>query len=192
MTLTVDLTADDAVDLTRGRSLLLHGLEIAEGDHPVDERPGWPSRRAPGGRAVAPWLAVGRLPPREAACACPRDRWASSDEEWNGERRSLRVYPRAGARARAPCGRRDAGSSRATRSRARRARGSSTPTRPFAPGDRLRSINWRARARRRSLVSQRVPSGAEHGRILFLEAFAQACSGRAEHVDEAVRPRRPF
>ena len=36
--------------------------------------------------------------------------------------------------------------------------------REFAPGDRVRSINWRASARRDGLVRQRAPAGAERRR----------------------------
>jgi uncharacterized protein (DUF58 family) len=59
--------------------------------------------------------------------------------------------------------------------------------RPLAPGDRVRSINWRATARRRTpYVNIRHP---EHSAdvVLFLDTFAEARLGDEGTLDAAVR-----
>jgi uncharacterized protein (DUF58 family) len=59
--------------------------------------------------------------------------------------------------------------------------------RAFAPGDRVRSINWRASARRNELVvSERHPE-RNADVILFLDTFADARSGTRSTLDLAVR-----
>jgi uncharacterized protein (DUF58 family) len=60
-------------------------------------------------------------------------------------------------------------------------------TRPFAPGDRLRSINWRASARRNALmVNERHPE-RNTDVILFLDSFAEARRVEESTLDLAVR-----
>ena len=62
--------------------------------------------------------------------------------------------------------------------------------RAFAPGDRVRSINWRASARRSALgdlvVNERHPE-RNSDVILFLDTFAEARTGSASTLDLAVR-----
>jgi len=59
--------------------------------------------------------------------------------------------------------------------------------REFAPGDRVRSINWRASARRNELVvSERHPE-RNADVILFLDTFADARAGGRSTLDLAVR-----
>ena len=61
--------------------------------------------------------------------------------------------------------------------------------RPFAPGDRVRSINWRASARRRDgelVVNERHPE-RNADVILFLDSFAEARAGERSTLDLAVR-----
>ncbi|MEJ7791602.1 MAG: DUF58 domain-containing protein [Gaiellaceae bacterium] len=63
--------------------------------------------------------------------------------------------------------------------------------RPFAPGDRVRSINWRASARRTGtgnelVVNERYPE-RNTDVILFLDTFAEARTGSASTLDLAVR-----
>jgi uncharacterized protein (DUF58 family) len=59
--------------------------------------------------------------------------------------------------------------------------------RPFVPGDRLRQVNWRATARRGSLlVNDRHPE-RNTDVILFLDTFADARSGDRGTLDLAVR-----
>jgi len=59
--------------------------------------------------------------------------------------------------------------------------------RPFTPGDRLRSINWRASARRQELhVNEHYPE-RNADVVIFLDSFAEARQGEAGTLDRAVR-----
>jgi uncharacterized protein (DUF58 family) len=59
--------------------------------------------------------------------------------------------------------------------------------RPFQPGDQLRSINWRASARRQSLVvSERHPE-RNSDVVLFLDTFAEIPARGGGSLDLAVR-----
>ena len=57
----------------------------------------------------------------------------------------------------------------------------------FAPGDRVRSINWRASARRDELVVNERHPERNADVILFLDTFADARSGGRSTLDLAVR-----
>jgi uncharacterized protein (DUF58 family) len=59
--------------------------------------------------------------------------------------------------------------------------------REFAPGDRVRSINWRATARRNALVVNERHPERNADVILFLDTFADARSGGRSTLDLAVR-----
>jgi len=66
-----------------------------------------------------------------------------------------------------------------------------TDLRDFAPGDRVRSINWRASARRSGLGSELVVNERSPERnadvILFLDTFADARAGGRSTLELAVR-----
>ena len=66
-----------------------------------------------------------------------------------------------------------------------------TDLRDFAPGDRVRSINWRASARRSVLGSELVVNERSPERnadvILFLDTFADARAGGRSTLELAVR-----
>ena len=59
--------------------------------------------------------------------------------------------------------------------------------RPFAPGDRVRSINWRASARSDELVVNDRHPERNADVILFLDTFADARTGTRSTLDLAVR-----
>lgn len=59
--------------------------------------------------------------------------------------------------------------------------------RPFATGDRVRSINWRASARRGNLIVNEQHPERNTDVIVFLDAFAEARSGDESTLDVAVR-----
>jgi uncharacterized protein (DUF58 family) len=59
--------------------------------------------------------------------------------------------------------------------------------REFAPGDRVRSINWRASARRDGLVVNERHPERNADVILFLDTFADARAGGRSTLDLAVR-----
>jgi uncharacterized protein (DUF58 family) len=60
-------------------------------------------------------------------------------------------------------------------------------TRLYAPGDRVRSINWRASARRSQLVVNEFHPERNTDVILFLDSFAEARAAGRGTLDDAVR-----
>jgi uncharacterized protein (DUF58 family) len=59
--------------------------------------------------------------------------------------------------------------------------------RPFAPGDRVRQVNWRATARRGALhVTERHPEQSSDV-VLLLDTFSEARTGPGGTLDAAVR-----
>ena len=59
--------------------------------------------------------------------------------------------------------------------------------REFVPGDRVRSINWRASARRQGLVVNERHPERNTDVVLFVDSFADVRSGSRSVLDEAVR-----
>jgi uncharacterized protein (DUF58 family) len=59
--------------------------------------------------------------------------------------------------------------------------------RDFVPGDRVRSINWRASARRQGLVVNERHPERNTDVVLFLDSFADVRSGGLSVLEEAVR-----
>ena len=60
-------------------------------------------------------------------------------------------------------------------------------TRPFAPGDRARSVNWRATARRGSLVVNDRHPDRNADVVLFVDSFAEARGAEEGTLEHAVR-----
>ncbi|HEU0337216.1 MAG TPA: DUF58 domain-containing protein [Gaiellaceae bacterium] len=165
--------------------LLPAGLELVEGENPVALR-----------------LARGEERELPLRLRCARwGRWELGDvrlrardtlglyvwEQRVGRRQSLKVYPRA-ERLRelvAPLETQVyAGNAVA------RVKGDGlefADTRPFAPGDRLRAINWRASARRGELIVNERHPERNTDVILFLDSFAEARRLEESTLDLAVR-----
>ncbi len=59
--------------------------------------------------------------------------------------------------------------------------------RPFAPGDRVRRVNWRLSTRRRELYVNEFQREQNTDIILFLDTFAEARHGNNGTLDEAIR-----
>lgn len=59
--------------------------------------------------------------------------------------------------------------------------------RPFTAGDRVRSVNWRATARRQELYVNEHHPERNADVVLFLDSFAEARLGDAGTLDRAVR-----
>jgi uncharacterized protein (DUF58 family) len=59
--------------------------------------------------------------------------------------------------------------------------------RDFVPGDRVRSINWRASARRQGLVVNERHPERNTDVVLFVDSFADVRSGDRSLLDDAVR-----
>ena len=60
-------------------------------------------------------------------------------------------------------------------------------TRPFVPGDRVRSVNWRATARRDSLVVNERHPDRNADVVIFLDSFAEARASDEGTFEHAVR-----
>ncbi len=60
-------------------------------------------------------------------------------------------------------------------------------TRPFVPGDRVRSINWRATARRGALVVNERHPERNADVVIFLDSFAEARTSDGGTLEQAVR-----
>lgn len=60
-------------------------------------------------------------------------------------------------------------------------------TRAFVPGDRMRSVNWRASARRSTLIVNDFHPERNTDVLLFLDSFAEARAAGRGTLDEAVR-----
>ena len=139
------------------------GLSVADGAHPValrllpDEEREMRLRLRCARWAIvrARRLCLSGAGPRSGSFAC---------EDRIDAAAPLRVYPRPER-----CGgwSPPLATQAAIGSEVRRAKGDGlefADTRPFVTGDRVRSVNWRASARRGRARRQRAPSGAEHGR----------------------------
>ena len=117
------------------------------------------------------------------------DRLGLLVSEWHGRpARTLRVYPRPGAPA--PARAADPTQVFAGNEVARE-KGDGlefADMRAFAPGDRVRSINWRASARRDvELIVNDFHPERNTDVLLFLDSFAEARAGGRRTLDVAVR-----
>jgi uncharacterized protein (DUF58 family) len=183
--LSVELLARTPVDRLELVLVLPHGLRIAEEDHPfaVSLRSG--ESREVGLRLQCKRWGAYRLGDIRLRA---RDRLGLLVSEWRVERPvTLRVYPRPELvrellrplRTQAFSGNEVA-----------REKGDGlefADTRLFAPGDRLRSINWRASARRTQLVVNEFHPERNTDVLLFLDSFAEARHGARSTLDDAVR-----
>lgn len=65
-------------------------------------------------------------------------------------------------------------------------------TRPYVPGDRLRSINWRASARRGELIVNERHPERNTDVIVFLDSFAEVRTLEESSLDRGVRAAATF
>ena len=182
---TVTVRTDQAVDRVEVGLALPDGLELAEGRNPVALR-----------------LANGeeRELPLQLRCV----RWSSVEigEVWLrardhiglvrfegriDRRRPLKIYPTA-ERLRSLVS--PAHTQATTGSEVARLRGEGlefADTRPFVPGDRVRTINWRATARRGALVVNERHPERNADVVVFLDSFAEARTSDEGTLEQAVR-----
>ena len=165
------------------------GLELVSGDNPLALRLGWDDERLlPLTFRCARWgnYVLGDIRVRG------RDRLGL--EVWERQFRQprpLRVYPLPETLRRLVP---PASTQPTTGNQVARVKGEGlefADLRPFAPGDRVRSINWRASARH-SIASGELVVNERHPErnadvILFLDTFAEARTGTASTLDLAVR-----
>lgn len=182
---TLALRAATSVDRLECVLVLPHGISVASGEHPL---------------AVS--LAAGEDRDLEVPVLCERwgaytlgdirlrarDRLGLVTSEWRVERpTTLRVYPRPELVRELVRPLRTQVFSGNEVSREKGDGLEYADTRLYAPGDRLRSINWRASARRSHLVVNEFHPERNADVILFLDSFAEARGGGRGTLDDAVR-----
>jgi uncharacterized protein (DUF58 family) len=169
--------------------VLPRGLELVEGENPLALRLGWEDERTLGLKLrCLRWGNYGLGDIRVRG----RDRLGFQVwEQQFRQPRALRVYPSPAAlRQLVP----PAATQPTTGNQVARVKGEGlefADLRAFAPGDRVRSINWRASARRPLangdlVVNERHPE-RNADVIIFLDTFAEARTGTASTLDVAVR-----
>ena len=179
----IELNATTAVDLLELHLVLPDGLAVVEGDNPcacgshADEE-----RTLPLTLRCERWGSV------ELGDIRLRARGRDRDALWEGRVRrphQLSVYPRPELLQSlvAPLETQLVTGDLVARIRADGLE--FADTRAFVPGDRLRSVNWRASARRGELIVNERHPDRNADVVLFLDSFAEARSG-----DEARRHAR--
>jgi uncharacterized protein (DUF58 family) len=174
-----------AVDRLEVGLVLPHGIELAEGRNPVALRlAANEERELPLRLRCVRWSSVelGEVWLRA------RDRVGLVHfEGWIDRRRPLRVYPTPERLRRLLL---PAHTQVATGSEVARIRAEGlefADTRPFVPGDLVRSINWRATARRGSLVVNERHPERNADVVIFLDSFAEARTSEEGTLERAVR-----
>jgi uncharacterized protein (DUF58 family) len=181
----VTVRTDAPVDRLEIGLALPEGIETAEGRNPVALRlAAEEERELCLGLRCARWSSVelGEVWLRA------RDRIGVVRYEGHVDRRRpLRVYP-APERLRrllAPAHTQAATGSEVARLRAEGLE--FADTRPFVPGDLVRSINWRATARRGTLVVNERHPERNADIVIFLDSFAEARTSDGGTLERAVR-----
>ena len=184
--LTVAVRSTTGVDRVEVGVVLPHGLVLTDGTNPIALRLGAYEERELALRVRCVRFGAYELGDLRLRA---RDRLGLVSWEGSIRRRSpLRVYPRperlhellSPARTQASAGNEVA--------RLRAEGLEFADTRPFVPGDRLNTVNWRATARRGSLVvNERYPERSTDV-VLFLDSFAEARATAGEGTfEQAVR-----
>ncbi len=183
----LDVRAESAVDLLEVHLVVPRGLELVDGDNPTGVHLGAGEERTLTlGLRCTRWgsITIGDIRLRA------RGRIGMLVWESRIPRpRRLRVYPRAELLQRlvAPLDTQPASGDLAARLRADGLE--FADTRAFVAGDRVRSVNWRASARRGQLIVNERHPDRNADVVLFLDSFAEARDGQASDgtLERAVR-----
>jgi uncharacterized protein (DUF58 family) len=185
--LEVTLTVSSETPVERLELVLVlpDGLEVVSGANAQSLRLGWEDERTLELRLRC--LRWGNYELGDVRLRA-RDRLGLVAWETRADRRTrLRVYPLPETLRRIV---RPVATQHSTGNEVSRHKGEGTEfadLREFAPGDRVRSINWRASARRNELVVNERHPERNADVILFLDTFADARSGGRSTLDLAVR-----
>jgi uncharacterized protein (DUF58 family) len=182
---TVTVRSSTGIDRLEVGLVVPHGLELAEGRNPIA------LRLAPGEERELPlrlrcrrWSSVEIGDIRLRA----RDRIGLVLHEGRVDRRRpLKIYP-GPERLRALVA--PAHTQAATGSEVARVRAEGlefADTRPFVPGDLVRSVNWRATARRGTVVVNERHPERNADVVIFLDSFAEARESDEGTLEQAVR-----
>jgi uncharacterized protein (DUF58 family) len=181
----VTVRAETAVDRVEVGLALPDGIEVADPPNPVAIR-----------------LSAGEE--RELPLRLMCERWTSAEIgdvwlrardrvgllRWEGRvdrKRALRVYPTPERLRRLVAPARTQAATGSEVSRVRAEGLEFADTRLFVTGDRLRSVNWRASARRGSLVVNERHPERNADVVIFLDSFAEARSADEGTLESAVR-----
>ncbi len=182
---TVTVRAEEAVDRIEVGLALPEGIELDEGRNPVALRlAADEERELPLRLRCTRWSSV------EIGEVWLRARERIGLVHFEGRvdrRRPLRIYPTPERLRRLVS---PAHTQAATGSEVARLRAEGlefADTRPFVPGDRVRSINWRATARRGALVVNERHPERNADVVVFLDSFAEARMSDEGTLEQAVR-----
>ncbi|MCZ7588596.1 MAG: DUF58 domain-containing protein [Gaiella sp.] len=182
---TLTVRADAAVDRLEAGLALPDGVELAEGRNPVALRlAAGEERELPLRLRCTRWSSV------EVGDVWLRARDLIGLVRFEGRvdrRRTLRIYPTPERLRRllSPAHTQATTGSEVARLRAEGLE--FADTRPFVAGDRVRSINWRATARRGSLVVNERHPERNADVVIFLDSFAEARTSDEGTLEHAVR-----
>ena len=181
----VTVRADSAVDRLEVGLTLPDGLALAGGSNPVAIRLG-----AGEERELPVRLRCVRWTPAEVGEVWlrARDRVGLVRYEGRVDRRlPLRIYPTPERLRRLVAPARTQATTGSEVARIRAEGLEFADTRPFVPGDRVRSVNWRATARRGSLVVNERHPERNADVVIFLDSFAEARASDEGTFEHAVR-----
>lgn len=183
----VEVNAETAIDQLELHVLIPPSLALVEGDNPCGV-----SVAAGEARSLPLLLGCERWGTLELGDIRLRARGWIGMVVWEGSarsRRRLQIYPRPELLQRlvAPLETQSATGDRLARIRADGLE--FADTRSFAPGDRLRSVNWRASARRGELIVNERHPDRNADVVLFIDSFAEARGdgGADGTLERAVR-----
>ena len=170
----IELNATGAVDLLELHLVIPHGLTVVDGDNPCSIRLG-----ADEERTISLTLRCDRWGAVELGDIYLRARGRIGMLAWEGRVRRphrIQIYPRPELLQSlvAPLDTQLATGDLVARVRADGLE--FADTRQFVPGDRLRSVNWRASARRGELIVNERHPDRNADVVLFLDSFAEARS----------------
>lgn len=181
----VTVRAESAVDRVEVGVALPDGIEAADTPNPVAIR-----LRAGEERELPLRLVCTRWTSAEIGEVWLRARDRIGLVSFEGRvdrRRPLRVYPTPERLRRLVAPDRTQAATGSEVSRVRAEGLEFADTRPFVPGDRLRSVNWRASARRGTLVVNERHPDRNADVVIFLDSFAEARSADEGTLESAVR-----
>ena len=183
----IELNATTAINLLELHLVLPRGLTVVEGDNPCSLR-----LAADEARTLALTLRCDRWGSLDLGEIRLRARGRIGMLSWEGRVRRphrLQVYPRPELLQSlvAPLDTQLATGDLVARSRADGLE--FADTRQFVPGDRMRSVNWRASARRGELIVNERHPDRNADVVLFLDSFAEARGDGEEDgtLERAVR-----
>ena len=183
----LDVRTDGPADVDRARPRAPRGPSVVDGDA-ADSVPARGREERDASSSSSRCERWGVVSARRRSAARARRSGCSRWEGSVGAALPLRIYPRRDAAAALVRAARHASSAAGDLVAARADGLEFADIRPFAAGDRVRSVNWRASARRGELIVNESHPERTSDVILFLDSFAEA---RGDGGRRDARPGRP-